>query len=103
MAARVQSAASQSETQEIDCGGGGPDVDSRSSRPSPRIGTSWRCFAARSVSVASPASGLLFGGREGRKSLLPRFGWARSEEHTSELQSPYDLVCRLLLEKKNRQ
>src|SRR5207248_8318978 len=27
----------------------------------------------------------------------------RSEEHTSELQSPYDLVCRLLLEKKNKQ
>src|SRR5207248_3593573 len=27
--------------------------------------------------------------------------WPRSEEHTSELQSPYDLVCRLLLEKKN--
>src|SRR5207248_7359315 len=26
----------------------------------------------------------------------------RSEEHTSELQSPYDLVCRLLLEKKNQ-
>src|SRR5437867_6873467 len=26
----------------------------------------------------------------------------RSEEHTSELQSPYDLVCRLLLEKKTR-
>src|SRR5207248_6219848 len=25
---------------------------------------------------------------------------SRSEEHTSELQSPYDLVCRLLLEKK---
>src|SRR5207248_11167648 len=25
---------------------------------------------------------------------------ARSEEHTSELQSPYDIVCRLLLEKK---
>src|SRR6202048_759398 len=25
---------------------------------------------------------------------------ARSEEHTSELQSPYDLVCRLLLAKK---
>src|SRR5437867_6411259 len=24
----------------------------------------------------------------------------RSEEHTSELQSPYDIVCRLLLEKK---
>src|SRR5256885_12370680 len=27
--------------------------------------------------------------------------WARSEEHTSELQSPCNLVCRLLLEKKN--
>src|SRR5437867_5508416 len=27
----------------------------------------------------------------------------RSEEHTSELQSPYDLVCRLLLEKKKTQ
>src|ERR1039457_3681888 len=37
------------------------------------------------------------------KRLLPR--WAaeegRSEEHTSELQSPCNLVCRLLLEKKN--
>src|SRR5207248_9870748 len=27
----------------------------------------------------------------------------RSEEHTSELQSPYELVCRLLLEKKNKE
>src|SRR5437867_7001206 len=33
-----------------------------------------------------------------RGSATPR---TRSEEHTSELQSPYDLVCRLLLEKKN--
>src|SRR5437867_13220304 len=30
-------------------------------------------------------------------------GQHRSEEHTSELQSPYDLVCRLLLEKKKTQ
>src|SRR5690349_24240197 len=29
-------------------------------------------------------------------------GRERSEEHTSELQSRRDLVCRLLLEKKNR-
>src|SRR5438067_11797054 len=29
-----------------------------------------------------------------------RFPWSRSEEHTSELQSRFDLVCRLLLEKK---
>src|SRR2546426_12439311 len=28
------------------------------------------------------------------------FGTGRSEEHTSELQSPCNLVCRLLLEKK---
>src|SRR6266581_3742562 len=28
-------------------------------------------------------------------------GCGRSEEHTSELQSPVHLVCRLLLEKKN--
>src|SRR5256885_3959528 len=30
-------------------------------------------------------------------------GWGRSEEHTSELQSPCNLVCRLLLEKKKKQ
>src|SRR5690348_17595146 len=29
-----------------------------------------------------------------------KFGADRSEEHTSELQSPVHLVCRLLLEKK---
>src|SRR5256885_12022754 len=29
-------------------------------------------------------------------------GTRRSEEHTSELQSPCNLVCRLLLEKKNK-
>src|SRR5438067_9840181 len=29
-------------------------------------------------------------------------GLARSEEHTSELQSRFDLVCRLLLEKKKK-
>src|SRR2546429_4328187 len=35
--------------------------------------------------------------------LQPEFGGrARSEEHTSELQSRLHLVCRLLLEKKNR-
>src|SRR5258708_21831537 len=29
--------------------------------------------------------------------------WRRSEEHTSELQSPDHLVCRLLLEKKKQE
>src|SRR5699024_11390060 len=32
---------------------------------------------------------------------LVLLGLIRSEEHTSELQSRFDLVCRLLLEKKN--
>src|SRR5207249_12069585 len=35
------------------------------------------------------------------RSIWPRA--VRSEEHTSELQSRFDLVCRLLLEKKNKQ
>src|SRR5438876_4175161 len=38
--------------------------------------------------------------------VLEEFGGttlARSEEHTSELQSPVHLVCRLLLEKKKAQ
>src|SRR5438270_6203385 len=33
--------------------------------------------------------------------LLPLTTYHRSEEHTSELQSQSNLVCRLLLEKKN--
>src|SRR5256885_12082151 len=36
-----------------------------------------------------------------RRALRVRNGRPRSEEHTSELQSPCNLVCRLLLEKKN--
>src|SRR4051794_41559137 len=34
--------------------------------------------------------------------LEPGVGRHRSEEHTSELQSPVHLVCRLLLEKKKK-
>src|SRR5699024_11929085 len=37
--------------------------------------------------------------RSSSKKLLET---TRSEEHTSELQSRFDLVCRLLLEKKNK-
>src|SRR5437763_8095336 len=39
-------------------------------------------------------------GGEVEASTHREFGYARSEEHTSELQSPMYLVCRLLLEKK---
>src|SRR2546430_11828580 len=38
------------------------------------------------------------GGVQGRTKLL----YGRSEEHTSELQSQSNLVCRLLLEKKKK-
>src|SRR5207248_11271330 len=48
-----------------------------------------RICISRSISVWRPTTG----------SSLPSED-CRSEEHTSELQSPYDLVCRLLLEKK---
>src|SRR3989454_6968894 len=37
-----------------------------------------------------------------RVSVAVEPGWMRSEEHTSELQSPCNLVCRLLLEKKKK-
>src|SRR5207248_7198315 len=45
--------------------------------------------------VPSQARNMMFDYR--MRSVL---AMVRSEEHTSELQSPYDLVCRLLLEKK---
>src|SRR5438094_7188130 len=41
-----------------------------------------------------------FRARRGPHPSLSGLARKRSEEHTSELQSPYDLVCRLLLEKK---
>src|SRR5687768_17967077 len=40
--------------------------------------------------------------RQAAASRKTRGGSPRSEEHTSELQSRLHLVCRLLLEKKNR-
>src|SRR5256885_8824155 len=47
---------------------------------------------AASLQKANGGFGILLGGVPG----------VRSEEHTSELQSPCNLVCRLLLEKKKR-
>src|SRR5688572_32290673 len=51
---------------------------------------SMRCFAS-----------LMFTRRASRWRLCPTFV-TRSEEHTSELQSQSNLVCRLLLEKKKK-
>src|SRR3989454_6504785 len=42
------------------------------------------------------------GTRLGVRPALRAVGPRRSEEHTSELQSPCNLVCRLLLEKKKK-
>src|SRR5256885_4627281 len=39
---------------------------------------------------------------ENKEVVNPQHRRLRSEEHTSELQSPCNLVCRLLLEKKKR-
>src|SRR5256885_11129947 len=49
----------------------------------------------RDVETETRAAARLFG----RKIGIENF---RSEEHTSELQSPCNLVCRLLLEKKKK-
>src|SRR5437773_7271970 len=46
------------------------------------------------------ASHVAFGADPRRTSIPPKK--FRSEEHTSELQSHHDLVCRLLLEKKKK-
>src|SRR5207302_10647365 len=40
--------------------------------------------------------------RDAQEAAVPAQGIARSEEHTSELQSRENLVCRLLLEKKKQ-
>src|SRR5258706_1043291 len=51
---------------------------------------------------ASPSAAASSWGRGRRREPAPAPRWqpARSEEHTSELQSLTNLVCRLLLEKK---
>src|SRR5689334_24345567 len=51
---------------------------------------------AQLAHVARPIVGV-----ERRARRLRELGRGRSEEHTSELQSQFHLVCRLLLEKKN--
>src|SRR5438067_3017543 len=56
-------------------------------RSAPAPAARWdRCPVRRARDTAAP----------------PRCNRARSEEHTSELQSRFDLVCRLLLEKKKK-
>src|SRR2546430_10665616 len=54
----------------------------------------------RSSEVASPEKTTWFGGC--LQSSAAKAASIRSEEHTSELQSQSNLVCRLLLEKKKK-
>src|SRR5256885_10403517 len=52
--------------------------------------------------AAVEASGQRIGQRHALDFLHQLLQLGRSEEHTSELQSPCNLVCRLLLEKKKK-
>src|SRR5437588_4501605 len=53
--------------------------------------------------ICSSGMGIASGGQGGAGAQgATGTGGSRSEEHTSELQSHSDLVCRLLLEKKKR-
>src|SRR5689334_23590400 len=79
----------------------------RSDRPS----FSLRVLAEHARSGAMLVNDGVFPSNEGRGYVLRRIlRWAvrhvtpslRSEEHTSELQSQFHLVCRLLLEKKKK-
>src|SRR5689334_24196362 len=58
--------------------------------PAPRMPPSSWAVSSHSGGTCAHASGRSSGTR------------ARSEEHTSELQSQFHLVCRLLLEKKKK-
>src|SRR2546426_5628378 len=49
-----------------------------------------------------PVTGLVMPGVYTNEAFHPDIILLRSEEHTSELQSPCNLVCRLLLEKKKK-
>src|SRR5690349_23751888 len=69
-----------------------------------RAGTVVGTLTDVALAYRSPASGASLPGTWRCRLTIPEGTPARcrSEEHTSELQSRRDLVCRLLLEKKNK-
>src|SRR5437773_6864066 len=79
-------------SSDLECSRGSVALGARSSSRSRSRGCSapWvessRRAARRDTAATTPPTG--------------RYTLVRSEEHTSELQSHHDLVCRLLLEKK---
>src|SRR5438034_5319033 len=58
--------------------------------------------ATAALEVGDPKSKILDAAEEWHANLIVLGSHGRSEEHTSELQSHSDLVCRLLLEKKKK-
>src|SRR5437764_4092363 len=74
----------------------------------------WRCLQPRArnwmqdwgispeTRPTTEKSRSLMPGLTGKKRRFAKHSARRSEEHTSELQSPMYLVCRLLLEKKKK-
>src|SRR2546426_2664216 len=90
------------------CGGRGlGGVDPRAAAPAPRV--------LSSSAISGAAIGWSLGGevhvfvvddsfaqQAYARLSIARMLVRRSEEHTSELQSPCNLVCRLLLEKKKK-
>src|SRR5207248_6310969 len=70
----------------------------------PVCGCGWFRMRRRSNQGAGQSGGrpIRAAGSVSGKRRRDKTGRGRSEEHTSELQSPYDLVCRLLLEKKKK-
>src|SRR6267154_5087714 len=75
-----------------------PHQDHGERRPQRQQRPERRPPAGNRVDLVCPAALLVGDLRLEREPC--RFEAARSEEHTSELQSPVHLVCRLLLEKK---
>src|SRR2546430_4786679 len=69
-------------------------------RPAERLHRRGRTCAAQGLQEEPERSHLLAAPDQPRRHGLPRR--ERSEEHTSELQSQSNLVCRLLLEKKKK-
>src|SRR5256885_11034506 len=69
-------------------------------QPDPRVDLHLRLGEDRDVDLRLRLSQRQAPATTPGRPCSPSFASTRSEEHTSELQSPCNLVCRLLLEKK---
>src|SRR5690348_17809002 len=93
------------------CSGDHRDLHSFPTRRSSDLGVLVEAFAPRSsrraahlvLTLGSLVAAFILTIVVAARHSLYAAGSPRSEEHTSELQSPVHLVCRLLLEKKKKQ